>query len=372
MATAVLMAPVPTDRGARSCREVYPSGPAEHVWKEFLLYCKRGDFQSVLKHPLVWRLAEIGHYGLLPDFFGDIHPVVANTPRLDHTLGVAYLAFLEARQQSLPDGRRDALIFAALFHDIGHTALSHSLEPVFLREYGWDHNVEAPGLARAVGNAVGLPSRLSADIESILRRVDPLSALLFGQLGLDSLENIQRALHLRTQAGAEFHGSSIWQGEPVLAVRRSTDEIDRLLRTKTQLYGEFFYDTHYQIFERVIQALVLANLPQLYSGTPSAYAEYPAPLHLIDSNIRRHLRGEMANVRRIIQEIDPYHADESALRVAMAGPCFELPIRRRSIRLVAGQVVDQKWSAPYRFSSVEFADLIKAIPALGQFITRVK
>jgi HD superfamily phosphohydrolase len=372
MATAVLMAPVPTDRGARSCKEVYPSGPAEHMWKEFLSYCKRGDFQSVLKHPLVWRLAEIGHYGLLPDFFGDIHPIVANTPRLDHTLGVAYLAFSEARQQYLSDGRRDALIFAALFHDIGHTALSHSLEPVFLCEYGWDHNVEAPGLAQAVGNAVGLPDRLSANIESILRRADPLSALLFGQLGLDSLENIQRALHLRTQAGAEFHKSSIWQGEPVLAIRRSADETDRLLLTKTQLYGEFFYDPHYQIFERVIQALVLANLPDLYSRTRSAYAEYPAPLHLTDPDIRGHLRGEVANVRRIIREIDPYRADESAPRVTMPGPCFELPIRRRSIRLVSGQVEDQKRSALYRFSSVEFADLVEAIPTLGQFITRVK
>jgi HD superfamily phosphohydrolase len=340
------------------------------MWSDFVSYCNRSDVQRVLEHPIVQRLADIGHYGLLPDYFPNIQPAVANTTRFDHTLGVAYLAFAEAGRRGLEDVSRDALIFAAVFHDIAHTALSHSLEPVFVHEDAWDHNIEAPSLARGIMKNIGFPAQLSGVIEGILGRVDPLSTLLFGQLGVDSLENIHRAFLLRSSKNTVFSAGS--RQEKVGWSPNSAAEINSLLQTKTELYAEFFYHPGYQLFERVAQALVLSRLPDLYQQARATYVAYPRPLHLVDDDVRSRIQGDLADARRIVCEIYLYSADDLARHSLPEGVTwYEFSARRRDIQFVAGEVIDRKWRIPYRFSSDAFADAFGALPALDHFISRV-
>ncbi|MEM9242469.1 MAG: HD domain-containing protein [Pseudomonadota bacterium] len=72
------------------------------------------------------RLRHIKQAGLCDWFFiGAVHT------RFNHCLGCCYVASQIAKKLDLSDRDRQAVMLAALLHDIGHGPLSHTFEPIF-------------------------------------------------------------------------------------------------------------------------------------------------------------------------------------------------------------------------------------------------
>ena len=149
------------------------------------------------------RLARIGFLGAL-DYLR--HPNGRQGHRhrhnrLDHSIGVAYLADIFAEEAHLSDSRRRLLIAASLLHDVGHGPLSHTLEPVFSEALGIDHHAMTRQIV-AGDSAFGaeIPDILTdagVDLDEVLALIErnhdgDVGYLFSGQINLDTLEGIYR------------------------------------------------------------------------------------------------------------------------------------------------------------------------------------
>ena len=72
--------------------------------------------------------------------------------RYDHSVGVALLALHYAAIRGLPQQTTRTLSAAGLLHDVGHGPLSHTLEPVFKRQFDICHH--QLGLEVIYGNSI--------------------------------------------------------------------------------------------------------------------------------------------------------------------------------------------------------------------------
>jgi len=89
---------------------------------------------ELLSTPKMQRLNHIKQLGLAHLVFPG-----ANHTRLEHSLGVHYLARRAAHELGLDKDEANVLSSAALLHDVGHGPFSHSLEPWLVKHIGKDH-----------------------------------------------------------------------------------------------------------------------------------------------------------------------------------------------------------------------------------------
>ena len=164
--------------------------------------------------------------------------------RYQHSVGVARLALLYSDTVELPSRERDLLTAAALLHDIGHAPLSHSLEPVFLEEFGIDHHSatesiilgESP-LGRDVYNVL---RRHSIDVSRLLNLIrgqdSSFHLFMAGPINFDTIEGILRSsIYFRPRLNFP-------KPEVVLeaAIQRSGDD-DRAIIDQFWLAKDFVY-----------------------------------------------------------------------------------------------------------------------------------
>ncbi len=90
--------------------------------------------QDLLETLEIQRLNSIRQLGLTYLVFPG-----ANHSRLEHCLGVGYMASEMARALGLPEEERKLVQAAGLLHDVGHGPYSHTLEHVLSRELAVDH-----------------------------------------------------------------------------------------------------------------------------------------------------------------------------------------------------------------------------------------
>lgn len=121
--------------------------------------------------------------------------------RLEHSIGVARLADVYAREAGLADDRRRLLLAAALLHDVGHGPLSHTLEPVFSEDFGIDHHrVTRDLITGDLPAGEGIADALAVaevDIDEVIALIDGIhdgdvGFLFSSQINLDTLEGITR------------------------------------------------------------------------------------------------------------------------------------------------------------------------------------
>ena len=95
--------------------------------------------------------------------------------RRAHTLSVATLALRYSQLAQLSTNDEKYLVCAALLHDIGHSPLSHSMEPSFKKLFNISHHIAGNKIIRG-------DSPLGGEIASILNKyqinIDKLIALL--------------------------------------------------------------------------------------------------------------------------------------------------------------------------------------------------
>ncbi len=139
----------------------------------------------------------------------------ANHTRLEHSLGVFWVAGAMADALELSEERRRTVTAGALLHDLGHGPFSHTFDPTMLEVLGHGH--EAISRAWITGRTPGAesPSRGSPSVAELLERhglrpnavadlVDPprrpgrdrlLQSILHGAIDADRIDYLQRDAH---------------------------------------------------------------------------------------------------------------------------------------------------------------------------------
>ena len=150
----------------------------------------RGLIYDLVRHPLLQRLQRIKQLGLS----AVVYPGAQHT-RFQHSLGTYHLVsqavgHLTARGQFIFDSEAEAVMAAALLHDVGHGPFSHVLEHTLTR--GVDHEDLSLLLMERINREIG--GQLSLAIR-IFRDNYPkhfLHQLVSGQVDMDRLDYLRR------------------------------------------------------------------------------------------------------------------------------------------------------------------------------------
>lgn len=110
-------------------------------WQLYTAYAqamleKTPIYRLLLNSSPINRLRDVSFLGALELFS---HRQQPSDTRFDHTVGVAYLMLRASRQLALTTQQEQRLVTAAILHDVGHGALSHSIEAYFKRRFSVDH-----------------------------------------------------------------------------------------------------------------------------------------------------------------------------------------------------------------------------------------
>ena len=155
-------------------------------------------------------------------FLGGIDYVLVRSPngsrirysRYEHSVGVTCLAALHADMRDLSPNERRLSCTAALLHDIGHAPLSHSLEPVFVEQFGLGHHKATEEIiyGRAtIGREISdLIHEHGVDADHLVALIggkdDCFDGFFAGPINFDTIEGI-----LRTHS---YTGSSVATPDP--------------------------------------------------------------------------------------------------------------------------------------------------------------
>lgn len=164
--------------------------------------------------------------------------------RYQHSLGVAQLAIFAVDMAKLDQKTGTLAILAALLHDIGHSPLSHSIEPVFKEYFELDHH------AASIAIIKGRVARLT-DLSVVLRRnfidIDELLEFmrdgahveelnLSNPINIDTIEGICRSHAFQKPAPIDIN--------PVEVLRASmerNDQEDLSVVDDFWRYKDFYY-----------------------------------------------------------------------------------------------------------------------------------
>ncbi|HZY71235.1 MAG TPA: HD domain-containing protein [Thermoplasmata archaeon] len=132
----------------------------------------------------------------------------ANHTRLEHSLGVYWVARAMAERLALPSAEARAVEAGALLHDLGHPPFSHTYDPTLLEVFGHGHEEISRSLI--VGDdpsgagIAAILERSGIEPERVADLVDPrkrstnrplLQSLLHGPVDADRIDYLQRDAH---------------------------------------------------------------------------------------------------------------------------------------------------------------------------------
>lgn len=289
----------------------------------------------------------------------------ANHTRLEHSLGVLAVVRIMAERLGLDDASADRVAVGGLLHDLGHTPLSHTLEPTLREVEGVGH--EARGRATILGaGATALGAGPGRSIAEILERhgipplsvgelVDPtgaappplLRAILHGAIDADRIDYLQRDAYYTGVA----HGAidAVRLLDTVRATRsrlvfaeKGRHAVEGFLVGRALMYSSVYYHKTVRAAEVMAQAAVerLPGYPEsarpLLDGTDAdllvglrAAGGRPASLSVALLERRLHKRvvawrrltaAERAGLRKLARRPTERRAREDALAERLGAP----------------------------------------------------
>lgn len=161
-------------------------------------------YDALLSSRPLQRLRRIRFLGAIDSFWETpLMPPRAHLSRFNHTVGVAYLMSRGSRYLGHNAAKTDMLVCAALLHDIGHGALSHSTEPAFERKLGLNH--KTIGKRLILGNILSgleihrILEGFEVDPDNVCRTIDCApcadeNRLLANPINVDTIDGILRTM----------------------------------------------------------------------------------------------------------------------------------------------------------------------------------
>ncbi|QDM39680.1 HD domain-containing protein [Altererythrobacter sp. TH136] len=215
------------------------------------------------------RLSDIRFLGALDYYLissPNQHPQNSRYTRAQHSWGVALLAQRYLQGKSFTPHDRMVCIAAAMLHDIGHSAFSHTLEPAFVELFGINHHAVSEEIirgsdrqfedVRATLTTYGLdPEEVIAVLNGDDEKYDRYFS---GPINFDTIEGILRS---RQYVKMETLGLSPWRvlkASKDRSARADQETVDSFWNLKGEIYnlvirssfGAFLDQLFLEIFKR--------------------------------------------------------------------------------------------------------------------------
>lgn len=204
------------------------------------------NYEKIIKHPLVQRLKGISFLGTL-DILNNLQRKYS---RYDHSVGVAYLAYLAAKKLGLSEKEKEIILVASLVHDIGHTSFSHVSEPFLLehRRHHCYHEGRTRTLLYSLADTIDSTTGSFKEVQSLVAGTNKnggLQSLFGGAICLDNLDGTNRtAFSLRIPiVDPRAIIDSIYQkGEEVYFPYKKVSLLNKFWQLEVFLYTKYIYN----------------------------------------------------------------------------------------------------------------------------------
>jgi putative nucleotidyltransferase with HDIG domain len=265
------------------------------------------ELTTFVEEPLFLELIQTEAFQRLGSvrFLGGIDYLLVRNPngapgntrytRLQHSLGVARLAFEYSSVFGLSIADRQLIVAAALLHDIGHAPLSHSIEPVFRECFGIDHHGATKDIIFGhvkIGRSVYKALRAySIDIDRLASLVagkdNEFHAFFSGPINFDTIEGI-----LRTRTFGNAPGTFAPDVVVDAAIKRSSsihqEIVDQFWLYKDQVYRHVINSSLGIFADQACQAFARRHLKNLeasdyYTDEDTLFRKLPGLRRLLTS-----------------------------------------------------------------------------------------
>lgn len=222
--------------------------------------------RDLLKSPALRRLHDISFLGGM-DLFSQEFEAVATRQfsRLAHSVGVAYLASRLMRRAGADEKVAGTVVAAALLHDVGHGAFSHSIEPYFIRKFGLNHHRVTKRLVCGdILAGLGVREILHdhqicpKDVFDTMDGVGLCAEFFKGPINIDTLDGIPRAANgfdiRRPNAKPDYVAQ-------VFELSKASEALgDLFWKTKADVYGRYILQPHWAVYDAaLVTVLELAD-----------------------------------------------------------------------------------------------------------------
>ena len=214
----------------------------------------------------------------------------ANHTRLEHSLGVSWVARQMAHTLGLDPDEAELVGVGGLLHDLGHAPLSHTLDGPLVEALGVGHEGRSRalvlGLDRGDEDGHSTPSRIPSILErhgldprEVADLIDPprrgerhptLRALLHGPIDSDRIDYLQRDAHYTGVAHGAIDASRLLDTIQVRAGRLVFEEkgrnaVEGFVVGRSLMYSAVYYHKTVRAAEVMAQAAV-----ERLSGYPAS------------------------------------------------------------------------------------------------------
>lgn len=204
--------------------------------------------------------------------------------RYDHSVAVARLALLYARNRGLSRHDTRVLAAAGLLHDVGHGPLSHTLEPIFKRRFGITHHKAGVEIIRGnspLGGAI--PSALARhrlDPDEIIAMIEGTHpgryAFLFSSpINLDTIEGVTRCHSFFLRPKPEVPSAARIVQAMSKAGAFPTRILDSFWQLKHDMYNSAIHHRRGLLYDGLAQAVVTEDIDDF---APSDFLKEEAQL----------------------------------------------------------------------------------------------
>ncbi len=194
------------------------------------------------------RLKDISFLGAI-DYAYKTKIPKSERSRATHSLQVAFLANYISTERNYSDDLKRHLVVAALLHDIGHSPLSHSVEPYTKIQFGLGHhqlNQEIITGRAPLGKTLKCELSKTVDIDFVLRLINQEateegSDLFNSPINIDTIDGIVRS-YLYLTGGISDAQDDRMKIAQASFLRQHDDQarediLDRFWRMKHQVYS---------------------------------------------------------------------------------------------------------------------------------------
>ena len=308
----------------------------------------RGCFED----PFLAKIADSATMGRLRDigFLGAIDYVQFSERtgrnrhyynRYEHSIGVANLALLYADIQGLPQRETRVLAAAGLLHDVGHGPLSHTLEPILQRHFGFSHHRWGKdilfGRTLFGYELVDIMEEFGIDMEEVVAMIEGdhkgSHAFLFAcPINVDTIDGICRT---KKFAATDDIGGTIDPRNFVISLAegagRSTNKTDEFWQVKDEVYNQIVHSPIGLLFDGLAQAYMQSRIdafseedcfaterdlelshPMLFELLNSANASFSSAYDYLKNVVPELLGYTMKVCKRDFRIVDDFHANDSS------------------------------------------------------------
>ncbi|MCI4350849.1 MAG: HD domain-containing protein [Thermoplasmata archaeon] len=307
----------------------------------------------------------------------------ANHTRLEHSLGVYWVARTMAERLDLDADAITTVACGGLLHDLGHPPFSHTFDPTLQEVFGYGH--EAISRARILGeepDAAAIPTtleRFGVDPQRVADLVDPqgrgrnpelLRSMLHGAVDADRIDYLQRDAHYTGVAHGAIDATRLLETTRVYRQRLAFAEkgrsaLEGFLVGRSLMYTSVYFHKTVRAAELMAQAAVermpgypAAAAPHL-RGTDGALL---AALASVGGTSGALVQGVLA--RRLHKRMTGWKPEELGDRSAWTR-LLRAPARRRAIE----DELARRLKAPAASLLIDLSGLVPRTDPVSDFGT---